>query len=183
MKKVFLVRKDTSKPYGEGNWLIMNATQFKKFKETDEAKGRRFVRVVPEDIESPLIVKECEPDEARRYDTALKQIRRKRKYAKDHNIVLVPYSLVSVDGELVSSEELIPDDTQDIEEIVNKNLMIERLRKAIALLTPEEQKIIKAYYFSEEKRSVRDIAKELGLSSTTLFDRKTAILNKLRNFL
>lgn len=183
MKKVFLVRKDITKPYGEGNWQIMNVAEFKEFKATDEAKGRRFVRLFLQESESNLIIKECEPDEARKIDTALKRVKREREYAKENNITEIPYSLVRVDGELVSSELLIPDEAQSVEEIVSKRMMIEKMREALKHLTRSEQRIIKACFFAVKHKSLREIAKELELSPTTLFDRKVAILKKLRNFL
>lgn len=150
MKKVFLVRKDVTMPYGEGNWQMMNAAEFKAFKATDEAKGRKFIRMFQKDQDSDLIIKECEPDEARKIKTALQKVRRNQKYASKKGIKEIPYSQINVDGEIVSSDELIPDETQNVAEIVNKKIMIESLRKAIARLNDDERKIIELCYLGDE---------------------------------
>ncbi len=98
MKKVFLVRKDVTMPYGEGNWQIMNVAEFKKFRETDEAKGRKFVRLFQQDYESDLIIKECEPDEARQLKTAMQKVRRNQKYAEKNGIQIEGLSKPKEDG-------------------------------------------------------------------------------------
>ena len=181
MKKVFLVRKDTTMPYGEGNWQMMNVAEFKKFKQTDQAKGRCFTRLFQQDQDSDLIIKECEPDEARKIKPALQKVRRNQEYASKKGIIEIPYSQVNVDGELVSSEELIADETQDVEEIVNKKMMMESLHKAIARLTEEERKVVELCYLNNEVLSDRKVCVELGLSRTTFQRRKAEILKKLKN--
>ena len=183
MKKVFLVRKDVTKPYGKDNWQIMGLDEFRKFKETDAAKGRTFIRLFDYDSHGDVIFKECEPSEKAQRNKELSLCRRKIDYIKKHNITEMRYSLVKIDDEWVSSEQLVPDESADVEEIVGRKLMVEKLREALKHLTPDEQRIIELFFFSEEGKSVRKIAEELGVPFTTLQDRKAAILNKLRNFL
>ena len=183
MKKVFLVRKDVNKPFGKDNWLVMNVAQFKKFRTTDEAKGRIFLRMFDFDSEGDVIIREYAPEEARIRNTELQRSKRQMKYIGEHDIKELRYSLVPVDGEMVSSDELIIDESQDVEEIVGKKLMVERLKKALTFLTEDEQRIIKAFFFNDEEKSARQIARDLGLPWSTAKSQKAAILSKLRKYL
>lgn len=183
MKKVFLVRKDTTMPYGEGNWQIMDVAEFKKFKATDEAKGRTFVRLFQQDSESDLIIKECEPDEAREIKTTLQKARRLQQYADKKGIVEISYSQVNVCGEIVSSEELIVDETQDVESIVNKKLETEALYVALSKLTKAEKTLIRCMFLQDKPMTERELAVIYDVSSVTIHKRKVAVLKKLQTFL
>lgn len=181
MKKVFLVRKDVTMPYGEGNWQIMTATEFMKFKKTDQAKGRKFVRLFQQDNDSDLIIKECEPDEAREIKTAMQKIRRHQQYAAKKGIFEIPYSQVNVDGEYVSSEELIADETQDVESIVDKKFAIQSLYSAIAKLSNTEKKLVQYMFF--QSKTERELAVIYNVSAVAIHKRKVAVLKKLKSFL
>lgn len=183
MKKVFLVRKDVTMPYGEGNWQIMNVAEFKKFRETDEAKGRKFVRLFQQDYESDLIIKECEPDEARQLKTAMQKVRRNQKYAEKNGIVEIPYSQVNVDEEMVDSEELIADETQDVESIVDKKLEKETLYIALSKLTKAEKDLIRFMFLQDKPMTERELAVVYKVSAVTIHKRKVAVLKKLHTIL
>lgn len=71
--------------------------------------------------------------------------------------------------------------TYDLEEEVLSNLMIERLKQAIAALSVEEVEIIRKLYY-EEVSEVR-LAEMLGIPRTTLRDKKMRILEKLHRML
>ena len=71
--------------------------------------------------------------------------------------------------------------TYDLEEEVLSNLMIERLKQAIAALSVEEAEIIRKLYY-EEVSEVR-LAEMLGIPRTTLRDKKMRILEKLHKML
>jgi RNA polymerase sigma factor (sigma-70 family) len=183
MKKVFLVRKDTTLPYGEGNWQIMNVAEFKTFKQTEQAKNRKFVRLLSGDNLNNLVIKECEEEEARQIDALNKRNLYNYNYAKQKQIIEVPYSLVNVDGELISSEQLIPDERENVEEIVEKKIMSEQLHKALSQLTNEERQIIYALYFSDKKSSLQEVANIFGIAKSTLQYKVEKILAKLRKLL
>lgn len=72
-------------------------------------------------------------------------------------------------------------DQTSVDEIVAKKLMSEELHAALAKLTADERRLIKAVYFDE--KSERKIAGETGRSKTRIHDQKEEILEKLRFFL
>ena len=71
--------------------------------------------------------------------------------------------------------------TYDLEEEVLSNLMIERLKQAIAALSVDEAELIRKLYY-EEVSEVK-LAEMLGIPRTTLRDKKMRILEKLHKML
>ena len=57
----------------------------------------------------------------------------------------------------------------------------EELRRAIAQLTPEQQKIIHRVYFNGEKKS--EVAKSLGIANSSFTERLQRILKKIKEIL
>ncbi len=82
------------------------------------------------------------------------------------------------------SIELITEDgweQTDVAVIVEEQDEYERLHKAIATLTPEQQSLIQAVYF--QGVSQREIAKAEGVSDMAIRDRLKRIYKKLKIFL
>lgn len=78
-------------------------------------------------------------------------------------------------------EESIPDESVDVEKLVEAKLRIESLNRALSCLNDEERAIIDALYFEEE--STRDVAKRRGLHQTSLIRKRDRILKKLKEIL
>lgn len=57
----------------------------------------------------------------------------------------------------------------------------EELRKAISMLKPEQQEIIRRVYFNGEKKSA--VAKSMGISPSSFTERLQRILKKLKKFM
>ena len=75
---------------------------------------------------------------------------------------------------------LFPDQTENIEDIVVRSILIEQMIKAVEHLSPEDKKLI-FYYFVSEK-SQKECAKILGVSRRTKTEkvyRKLKILKKI----
>lgn len=74
--------------------------------------------------------------------------------------------------------DLIADKGLGVEETVMVKLARERVRQTISRLPKEERYIIEELYAKD--RTLDELAKELGISRTSLFRKKTAILKHLR---
>ena len=182
MKEVFLVKKDVTKPNSQDNWLIMNKTQFARFKETEASKGRKFRRLSCADDKGRVLTIECEPKMARELDRDLHRIQRNYKAKKELGIEVLSYSATLIGGDICEEVLSIPDETADVEEIVNRKMMVERLRVALTHLSDSERYLIDALFLSKERKTMEQVAAELGVSVSTIFERKTAILKKLQTF-
>lgn len=73
------------------------------------------------------------------------------------------------------------DQRENVEKNVVQQIEIEGLYEAMTVLSKEEKGIIYSIYFCG--KTERETAKELGVSQTTLFKRKHAILEKLRKIM
>ncbi|MBQ9990570.1 MAG: sigma-70 family RNA polymerase sigma factor [Lachnospiraceae bacterium] len=82
---------------------------------------------------------------------------------------------------LLDTEKQFVSDAESVEELVMHSIMVERLDHALKKLTKEELAIIYALFYQEI--SELELAKQLGISRTTLQSRKYKILEKLKKIL
>lgn len=111
---------------------------------------------------------------------------RHRQYVSDSRngsgiTVISVNDLISPDGE-ITGEDVIEDESVDIEKTVIHAGEIETLRKALETLTDTELAVIKALYLSDNRLSERETAKRLGISQVAVHKRKLTVLRKLKNF-
>ena len=85
--------------------------------------------------------------------------------------------------ETYSGEQYLEDTDYDLEEIVMKNLDLERLHDALKTLSQEQMDLICALYLRDEPMSVSQYASVLGISKNAVQCRKNVILKKLRKFM
>lgn len=91
---------------------------------------------------------------------------------------LLFFSSLDHDGHYVDN---IVDESVDIEKIVETQMMIEAVRKAISKLNDEERDIIERLYFNDETLS--NVARDKGVTYQTIQWRKDRILRKLKEIL
>lgn len=87
----------------------------------------------------------------------------------------VPLELYTMEHSL-SAEEIVVQEEMEYEYAGS----LQKLRKAMSMLTKEEQSLIQAIYF--EGRSERDLAHEYGISQPAIHKRRNRILKKLKFF-
>ncbi|ATZ03605.1 sigma-70 family RNA polymerase sigma factor [Streptococcus suis] len=97
---------------------------------------------------------------------------------KDRKFGVLPFSSFEVDGVLLAN--VLPDTTVDVERFIENKLLIEQLNEALLTLSDKEFKIIDALYFREH--TIREVAIEHEMSSTSLFRMRNTILDNLRKF-
>ena len=82
---------------------------------------------------------------------------------------------------LLEAEKQFVSDTESVEELVMRGIILERLDYAMKKLAKEELAIIYALFYQEI--SELELAKQLGIPRTTLQSRKYKILEKLKKLL
>ena len=94
-----------------------------------------------------------------------------------------PVELISLEGQLEMGVDF-PCESDSVEEIVDKIILIEQLRLALKKLADEELALIQALFFSNEGKGISDMgfAKVSGIPRTTIISRKKEIINKLKKF-
>ena len=91
---------------------------------------------------------------------------------------LLFFSSLDHDGHFVDN---IVDKSVDVEKIVETQMMIEAVRKAISRLNAEERDIVERLYFNDE--TVRSVAKLKSITHPDLIKRRNKILEKLKKFI
>lgn len=104
----------------------------------------------------------------------------KRKNPKTGEIMVIPSREDSYER-LLEAEKQFVSDTESVEELVMRGIILERLDYAMKKLTKEKLAIIYALFYQEI--SELELAKQLGIPRTTLQSRKYKILEKLKKLL
>ena len=74
----------------------------------------------------------------------------------------------------------VPDDSPSVEEQVFARIEIQKLHKALSMLAPEQQKIIKLVYFDGIEQ--QEVARLFGISKGAISQRLQTIYKKLKEF-
>lgn len=108
------------------------------------------------------------------------KLKNRENYLKrqDAKFGLLTFSSFDQDGKFV---ENIPDESVDVEKIIQTQMMIETVREALLKLSDEEREIIDRLYFCDE--TLRSLAKRKNISHPALIKRRNKILEKLKELL
>ncbi len=75
------------------------------------------------------------------------------------------------------------DETHDTEEEASGRILKEELHAAVRALAPEDQRLVEAWYLSEQPMTEAAYAEEIGTTRRAVHHRKQKILQKLRSIL
>ena len=88
----------------------------------------------------------------------------------------------ALDTEETLGEEMIPDfGAARVEDVAIGNVLCEKLRQCLTLLSEQDQELIQALYF--EGMTERQLSKRTGIPYMTIHNRKTRILQKLKKMI
>ena len=124
--------------------------------------------------------------QAKEWESEINRRKYIQKVKKACDVTVCSYSALISDDypfETYSGEQYLEDTDYDLEEIVMKNLDLERLHDALKTLSQEQMDLICALYLRDEPMSVSQYASVLGISKNAVQCRKNVILNKLRKFM
>lgn len=170
MYKRYFRKKDPSCKPEETEWIEMTSREFYRFVNSPEGKGRYF-------IDMGDVVLEANRREA--------QVHRAEKdhsdYLKEQEEGWTALSLYAIaDKNGCSGEEVIRDETQDVEARAILHIETTALWQALALLDSESYRMIYALYLADTRKTLRQLSLESGIPVMTLQDRKKKILAVLR---
>lgn len=176
-KTTYLVKKNPTARKEEIEWQELSGKEFYAFLHSEEGKGRPFIHLV-DDIayEAGEIYIEADPEEYK----AWKKEENARQYRKrQHDKV----EILSLDKLLEETggyhEKCLEDKTVSIENLILEHEQKERLYHAVALLSSEEQEVLKALYFSDKPMTQQALSSQYGISSAAMNKRLKKILEKL----
>ena len=160
-------KKNPKCKLNEIEWIEMTGKEFYRFVNSPEGQYRYFINMGD-------VVLEVTHAEARAY-----------RAEKDHSNYLreqeMGWSFLSLytDHEY-SGEEVIKDESQDVEAEVIADIEKEILHIALNCLDTESFLLINALYLADEPKTERELASELGVSQNAINKRKKKILKTLK---
>ena len=109
------------------------------------------------------------------------QKQRRQKYIDERSVENgdISYDMLTTDD--FNGEDILIDDSEDIETQVVRKIMLDKLRAAFSLLSVDEKELLTALFFQE--MSERDWSKISGIPQKTINDRKRRVLAKLKKLL
>ena len=159
-KKVFVLEN--------GTYLELTYTQFHQQKDTYQ--DRRFLPLhgmlmeVPEDAYKAFYKK-----------------KRRQKYLKERSNDNGDFSYDMLTTDDFNGEDILVDTVSDTAGQAEANVLVDKLRQAVAQLTENERLLLQMVY--DRQLTERNIAAQLGVSQNAINKQKAHILTKLKKFL
>lgn len=108
--------------------------------------------------------------------------KRRALYLKERDLAHGVVSYSQLDTEEMNGEETIPDlVSENVEDLVCKRLMIEKLKEALTFLSESEKELIFDLFFMELPET--EVAKKYGLNQSSINRRKAKIIIKLKKIM
>ena len=159
-KKVFILEN--------GTFLELNHAQFHQQKDTYQ--GRRFL---------PLhgMLMEVSEDAYK----AFYREQRRQKYLNERSNDNGDFSYDMLTTDEFNGEDILVDTLSDTSGQAEKNILLDKLKKALCELPDNERQLINALF--TQGLSEREWAAQTGIPQKTINDRKNRLLTKLRKLL
>jgi RNA polymerase sigma factor (sigma-70 family) len=107
--------------------------------------------------------------------------KRREKYQKENDLAHGVVSYNTMDTVEINGEEIIPDTSESIEDVIMTKMMIEKLCERLDMLSADELWLIHNLFYME--KTERQIADNLGCSQPIIHKRKVNVLKKLKKLL
>lgn len=106
--------------------------------------------------------------------------KRRQKYLMEQSADNGDFSYDMLTTGEFNGEEILRDSKADVEELVERKIMLDRLQEGLSMLMKEERELIYALFFSG--LSEREWSARTGIPQKTINDRKHRILEKLKKY-
>lgn len=106
---------------------------------------------------------------------------RRQKYLDERSKENGDFSYDMLTTDEFNGEDILVDETQDIEAIVADRIMLDKLQQGLSFLSEDEKKFI--FEIFDKGLSERELAAEYGISQAAIHKRKDKILKKLKNWI
>lgn len=168
MARQYFIKKDPSAQIPE--WIEMSGREFYRFTRSPEGRGRYFIDFDDYAIEA---TKE-------QYDAWRKE-KDHSDYLKEQEEGFLILSLYSdTINEYGDGEDVIADEKVDVEESTILLIRRKALHSALPKLDTPSYRLIHELYLSDNRRTERTLAKDLGVSQNAIHKQKKKILKKLK---
>ena len=150
---------------------------------TEEGKSKNYMQPARRELGDPFTYLEIPPEEL---PAARKDMDRARYVRKNDQL----YATISIyggeqdtDSEVINGEELIEDKTVDVENVEMQEMLFQKLREAISLLSAAEAHLIFALFLCNHCLTEEEYAREMGVSQQAISKKKKRILKKMKKII
>lgn len=181
MSKKYLVWKNADCNGHNIEWIELSKDEFLSLIRDPKNSGRCFIKLFGEKSDETIVVEVTQKQYMEwkgeiNNEYYLKRMRQNSGF-RDCSLE----SLLE-DSEEETIVDIFPDETEILEDFVEKSILIQKLRLAIKELPTDERKLIEMLYFSEQKTlSEVEVSRLLGVSQAAINKKKKKILKKLKN--
>ncbi len=170
MYKRYFRKKDPECKPEEVEWIEMSGEEFYSYVTSPDGKSRHF-------IDMGDVVLEATEAQARKYREELNHSYYIRACSDGHS----PLSLYSIkDQNGCCGEEVLIDESQDVEYQAIMRMDAQALYTALAQLDLLSCKLIFSLYLSKNRKTEQELAEEQGISQAAISKRKKKILKTLK---
>lgn len=181
-KKYYLVWKDANCNGVNPEWISMSGKDFYKFIKNPENKNRYFMTLddrVCKDAD--IITMECTRESYKEWRIQKNHEDYLDRYEQEREFISINSYIP--DSESMTYEEVIADESVDIEEDLMRVVKNQLLKEFFEGLSEKEKNLINILFIENDGKNEFEIAKEKGIAQQTLNNRKLALRKKLKNFL
>ena len=166
---------------GTKSYALLQGEELHLYLKSPQGKNKEFLKA--EDEYGNEIGIEIPPEKLAQYKKEKNREDYLRQVQEEMEITIVSFDSVIIDGEEMSGEEAIPDESMMAEELLIEKEERQKLKDALRSLSKEELYIIKGLFFDCPRKTETILGKEMGMSHQAVHKKKQKIFEKIKIFL
>lgn len=186
MKNIYLVKKNPEMEISNENWIVMNAYEFAMFLKTPDGERRKdnFGKL-PNNCRDAeyTIYAECGIQTAKEWKSEQNNYDYLNRKQKESGIITVSYQALTTEDEDCSGDDVLADESENVELYVLRKMTLEELRKAISKLSEYEKELVVCLFLLEKPMTAKSFADLKGTDPRNIINHKKRVLLKLKNML
>ena len=179
-KKFYVLNTEEQVQAGAEKYRLVQGRELDVLVKTKEWREKEFI--FQKQLNGDVVGIEVPASQKKECKAEKDRVRYLKKTAKELDISVTSLNVIEQAEDCGSGEDVIADESANIEEIIFAREDMETLKQAINGLSEEEYHIIFSLYLAETRKTERDLAKEMNITQATVNRRKRAILRKMKNF-
>ena len=179
-KKFYVLNTEEQVQAGTEKYRLVQGKELDTLIQTKEWKGKEFI--FQKQVNGDVIGVEAPAEMKKEVEAEKQREKYLRRIIRNGRFLITSLEISIGNEEKGSGEDVIADESADIEQQFLAKEEIETLKEAMNKLTEEEFYYIYALYLSEKPKTIQGLAEELNVTRMTVYRRKQAILAKLKNF-
>lgn len=181
-KKYYLFWKDANCNGVNPEWIFMTGKDFYNFIKKPENKNRYFMTLDDRVCrDADIITMECTEEKYKEWRIQKNHEDYLDRFENEHEFISINSYIP--DSESMTYEEVIADESVDIEDDLMRVVKNQLLKVFFEGLSEKEKTLINILYIENNGKNEFAIAKENGIAQQTLNNQKLALRKKLKNFL